>query len=408
MAKFHYVIQDKEEKRLEGILEASSEEKAHLFLAQRQYAVLSLKPYRQAGNIGAWFERFKKVNPTGFNFFVRQLATLLKAGVPMLTALMTLRDGIKDPLLKQTVQDIYQDIEKGSSFSEAIMRHPRVFNYFFIATVRSGEAIGELDSVLLRLAEILEKDYILTMKIKAALRYPVMAFSVMGLAFLATTLFIIPRFKTLFTGFGVALPLPTRVLMGTSDAVVQYWYIVLLALIAAAYGIYRHYQTPKGRRYWDGLLLNAWLIGPFITNAIFSRFTRMLGMMLKSGVNILQGLELIAEIVGNAVMRDTILRIRERVSQGSSMAEQMAHERVFSPVVVQIVRVGEESGKMDDLLLQIAAYYDSELDTMAKNIESMIEPFFILMLAVLVMVMALGIFLPMWNLYGVVIQQASG
>ncbi len=407
MAKFHYIIQDKDEKKLEGILEAPTEEKAHLFLAERQYAILELKPYRQVRSLQAWLDQFAKVNPTGFNFFVRQIATLLKAGVPMLTALKTLQDGIKDPLLKQTVQDIYLDIEKGSGFSEAIARHPRVFNYFFIATVRSGEAIGELDSVLLRLAEILEKDYELNSKIKAALRYPILAFSVMGLAFLITTLFIIPRFKTLFTGFGAELPLPTRILMGTSDAVRQYWYIVLLILAAAAIAVYKHYHTEKGRLFWDGKLLRVWLIGPFMTHAIFSRFTRMLGMMLKSGVNILQGLELIAEIVGNAVMRETILRIRERVSQGSSMAEQMSHEKIFSPIVVQIVRVGEESGKMDDLLLQISNYYDSELDLMAKNIEALIEPFFILMLAALVLIMALGIFLPMWNLYGVVIQQAQ-
>ncbi|MBP9864787.1 MAG: type II secretion system F family protein [Candidatus Omnitrophica bacterium] len=407
MAKFHYIIEDKDGKKLEGIVEAVSEQKAHHFLTERHYEVIALKPYRQPFSIEKWSERFAKVNLAGFNFFVRQLATLLRAGVPMLTTLTTLQDGIKDPLLRQTVQEVYQDIEKGSSFSEAIARHPRVFSYFFVATVRSGEAIGELDTVLLRLAEMLEKDYMLTAKIKAALRYPVMAFSVMALAFLAMTLFIIPRFKVLFEGFGAELPLPTRILMGTSEAVTQYWYVVLLVMAAVSVGIYRHYQTRKGRLFWDDLMIRSWIIGPFMTNAIFSRFTRMLGMMLKSGVNILQGLELIAEIVGNAVMRETILRIRERVSQGSSMADQMSQEKIFSPVVVQIVRVGEESGKMDDLLLQIASYYDSELETMSKNMESMIEPIFIVMLAALVLLMALGIFLPMWNMNTIIMNSGS-
>jgi len=407
MAKFHYIIEDKDGKKLEGILEAVSEQKAHTFLTERRYEVIELTVYRQPFSIEKWSEKFAKVKLTGFNFFVRQLATLLKAGVPMLTALTTLQEGIKDPLLRQTVQEVYQDIEKGSSFSEAVTRHPRVFNYFFTATIRSGEAIGELDTVLLRLAEMLEKDYMLTSKVKSAMRYPILALSVMLVAFLAMTLFIIPRFKVLFEGFGAELPLPTRILMGASEAVTHYWYIVLLIITAVSVGIYRHYQTRKGRLFWDGLLIRLWIIGPFLTNAIFSRFTRMLGMMLKSGVNILQGLELIAEIVGNAVMRETILRIRERVSQGSSMAEQMSQEKIFSPVVVQIVRVGEESGKMDDLLLQIANYYDAELETMSKNMESMIEPIFILMLAALVLLMALGIFLPMWNMNSVIMNSGG-
>lgn len=407
MAKFHYVIADREGKKLEGIIEAVSEEKAHSFLTERHYEVIELTAYRQPFSIEKWSERFAKVKVAGFNFFVRQLATLLKAGVPMLTAMTTLHDGIKDPLLRETVLRVYQDIEKGSSFSEAIARHPRVFNYFFVATVRSGEAIGELDTVLLRLAEMLEKDYMLTSKVKSAMRYPTLAFSVMVVAFLAMTLFIIPRFKTLFEGFGAELPLPTRILMGTSEAVTTYWYIVLLMIAVIAIAVNRHYKTQKGRLFWDDLVLRLWIIGPFLTNAIFSRFTRMLGMMLKSGVNILQGLELIAEIVGNAVMRETILRIRERVSQGSSMADQMSQEKIFSPVVVQIVRVGEESGKMDDLLLQIANYYDSELETMSKNMESMIEPIFILMLAAMVLLMALGIFLPMWNINSIILHQGN-
>ena len=402
MAKFTYTIQDPEGNKLEGILEAASEAKAHHFLSERRYVVLALKPRREKISLQDWLDRYAKVKTEEFVFFVRQLATLLKAGVPMLTALLTLRDGIKDSLLKQTVNDMYHDIEKGSSFSESVMRHPRVFNYLFTATVRSGEAIGELDTVLLRLAEILEKDYQTVSKIKSAMRYPILAFSVMCAAFLIATLFIIPRFKSLFSSFGAQLPLPTRILLGASDAVHHFWYIVLLTAVAAFFVFRRHYRTEQGKLFWDGLALKAWFIGPFVSHAIFSRFARMLGMMLKSGVNILQALELIADIVGNAVIRQSILRVREKVSQGNAMADQMAHEHIFSPLIVQIVRVGEESGKMDELLLQIAGYYDSELDIMSKNIESMIEPFFILMLAVLVLILALGIFLPMWNLYSVI------
>src|SRR3990167_7720015 len=191
----------------------------------------------------------------------------------------------------------------------------------------------------------------------------------MTLAFLAAMLFIIPRFKTLFSGFGAELPLPTRILLGASDAVKHYWYFVLGAAALAYYLIRRHYKTESGRLFWDGAMLRVWVFGDFFKQAVLSRFTRMLGMMLKSGVNILQALELVAEVVDNATLRRSILRVRENVSQGHAMAEQMGNDPIFPTIVVQIVRVGEESGKMDELLIQISSFYDSELDVMTKNME---------------------------------------
>ncbi len=406
MSKFFYRIEDVDGKGAEGILEADSEETARQFLAERRYRILELSPHREYKGWQAFQARFEKVQPAAFNFFVRQLATLLKAGVPMLTALLTLRDGCNDLVLKKTLNAMYHDVEKGNGFSEAAQKHPRVFNQLFNATVRSGETIGELDNVLLRLAELLERDYQTASKIKSALRYPILAFSVMTVAFLAATLFIIPRFKTLFSSFGAELPLPTRVLLGASDLVTNYWYFVIAAAGLIFFGVRRHYKTETGRLFWDGQLTRIWILGPFFRQAMFSRFSRMLGMMLKSGVNILQALDLVADVVDNAMLRRSILKVREKVSQGHPMAEPMSHDDVFPLLVVQIVRVGEESGKMDDLLVQISSYYDSELDVMAKNMESLIEPFFILMLGVLVLVLALGIFLPMWNLYGVMLKGA--
>ncbi len=408
MPKFFYRIEDTQGRGAEGVLEADSEAVARKFLDERHYKILELSPKREFKAWKDFQERMEKVPPADFNFFVRQLATLLKAGVPMLTALMTLRDSAKDPVLKKTLTDMFNDVEKGNSFSETIQKHPRVFNRLFTATIRSGEAIGELDNVLLRLAELLERDYQTASKIKSALRYPILAFSVMTIAFLAAMLFIIPRFETLFSGFGAELPLPTKILLGTSSLVKHYWYFVLGAAALAFFLIRRHYKTEAGRLFWDGAMLKVWIFGDFFKQAVLSRFTRMLGMMLKSGVNILQALELVAEVVDNATLRRSILKVREKVSQGHAMAEQMGADPIFPTIIVQIVRVGEESGKMDELLIQISSFYDSELDVMTKNMESMIEPFFIVMLAALVLVLALGIFLPMWNIYGVIQKSATG
>ncbi|MCB9799394.1 MAG: type II secretion system F family protein [Candidatus Omnitrophica bacterium] len=406
MAKFEYKVRDEDGKLMEGVLEASSETSARDFLADHQYQILALKAQARDISFKEFFARFAKVKETDFNFFVRQLATLLKAGVPMLTALSTLKIGIKDDMLRESIAQVYLDIEKGGSFSESIAKHSRVFNPLFIATVKSGEAIGELDTVLLRLAELLERDYYIRSKIKSALRYPMFAMSILILAFFGTTLFIIPRFESLFLSFGAELPLPTRILLGASKVVINYWYFVVIALIVTALLARRHYQTADGKRFWHRLVLNLPIAGEFLKLAMFARFSRMLGMMLKSGVNVLQALEMIAEIAGNVVVSEAVLRVREKVGGGEGIAAQMAQEEVFPPLLVQITGVGEESGKMDELLLQIAGYYEGELEIMAKNMESLIEPIFILLLAGFVLLLALGIFLPMWNM-NTIIQQSA-
>jgi len=407
MSKFAYKIQDQESQVLEGVLEASSQEEAQKFLAGRKYEVLSLKQIRENKMLKKFMARFEKANPVQFNFAIRQLATMLKAGVPLMPCLLTLHESARDPVIKKSFLEIHNEVEQGTSFSQAISRQPQVFNHLFVATVKSGEAIGELDTVLARLADILEKDYQTSTKVKAALRYPLFASFVIVVAFLIATLFIIPRFKGLFQSFGnVQLPLPTRMLLGTSEFIQEFWYIVIAGLIGLVFAFIYHYKTHSGRRFWDKILLNFPSFGAFIRDSVFSRFSRMLGLMLKSGVNILQGLELVAEIVQNSVVSDSINRVKTRVSEGDTMAGQMKQDGIYPLLLVQMIHVGEESGRLDELLMQIAEFYDAELEVMTKNLETMIEPFFIVVLAGFVMIMALGIFLPMWNLFSV-IQQAA-
>jgi len=407
MPKFAYRVEDSSGKQLEGVLEALSEDQAQQFLTERKYGILSLKKQKRQWTLEGYFKKFESANPVHFNFFIRQLATLLKAGVPMLNCLVSLGgEEIQDKPLRKAVSEIAQDVEAGNSFSESLAKHPKIFNVFFIATVRAGEAVGELDTVLLRLADILEKDYQTRSKIKAATRYPIFILIVMTVAFLIATLFIIPRFKNLFTQFGGELPLPTRILMGASDFVMNYWYVVILMVVGGTVGLMSHYKTYQGRRFWDGIFLRLGFVGTFIRHSIFSRFTRMFGMMLKSGVDILQALGLVSDIVGNSIVSDAILRIREKVGGGETLSKELRREGMFPGLLIQIVAAGEASGKMDELLVQIAEYYDGEIDLMTKNMESLIEPVFILLLGGFVGVMALGIFLPMWNLYGL-IQQST-
>lgn len=399
MQRFLYRVQDAEGKQLEGILEAASETDAQKLLADYRYDILSLKEERKKMDLQGQLSRWAHVRPSNFNFFVRQLATLIGSGIPILKSLQVLQGEMKDPVLKGVIEKVVQAMEKGNGFSEAITRHPNVFNNLFIAMVRAGEAIGELDTVLLRLATVLEREAQAKAKIQAALRYPILAFSTLVVAFLTATLFIIPRFQTLFSSMNVKLPLPTRILLVLSQGVTHYWVAVSILLILTGTGLMFYVRTPSGRRWWDGSLLKIWIAGGFLRNSIYARFARMLGVMLKSGVDILRALELTSQLLGNTVLSDALMKVKEGVKEGESLAARMRREPLFPSLLVQMVNAGEESGRVDELLTQIADFYDSELEIMIKNMEALIEPVFILILAVFVVILALGIFLPIWSLY---------
>jgi len=407
MAKFAYKVQNDASEVLEGVLEAPSQDQAEAFFQEQEMQVISIKKKRDWLNLEALLTKFDTVKPDIFNFFVRQMSTLLKAGVPMLSCLQALEEEMNDKLLKKTIQGIYEEVEQGSSFSDACAKYPRVFNPLFVSMVRVGETIGELDTALLRLATLLERDYETTQKIKSALRYPMIVLSIMVVALIIAVVFIIPKFKDMFALFGSELPLPTRILLGTSYVTTHYWYFVLMVVAGAAGAIAWHYRTYAGRRFWDGFMLKVYLLGDCIRLGIFSRFSRIMGLMLKSGVDILPAFELVSQTLGNAIIADAVLKIREEVSQGNTIANQMRKSVIFPTLIIQMVNVGESTGKLDELLLQVAEHYDAELDRMVKNIEVLIEPMFIILIGVFVSILALGIFLPMWDMNSLIAQQAS-
>jgi len=402
MPKFTYQVLDQQKVTQNGSIEAPTVAEAQKFLEENNYEVVKIKKEGSLLNFQDILKGFQKIKQADFNFFVRQLATLLKAGVPMLQCLDSLREEAQDKVLKNVLDHLYDDVSGGTSLSDATARHPKFFDGLFIATIRAGEASGELDTVLARLADIIEKDYITREKIKSALRYPLFVISAMLLAFLVAVTFIIPRFSVLFDLFGGDLPLPTRILQVMSFVTINYWYLCILAIVGLTALYTSHYRTPKGQRFWDQRFLDMPVAGLFIKVAIYARFSRMMGIMLKSGVPILDVLRLMSSVAGNAVIGDKIIKIREEVSQGDQLSVLMKRSEVFPNLMIQMVSVGEATGKMDELLLLVSDHYDAELDRLTKNMESLIEPLFIVMLAIFVLVLALGIFLPMWDLYGLI------
>ena len=339
-----------------------------------------------------------KVSTSEIILFSRQLATLSSAGVPLTRALFTIERQLTNPFFAGTVREIREDIEGGGVLSGAIKKHPRVFPELYSSMVEAGEAGGILDDVLGRLAFMLEKGAENRSKVKSATLYPKIVVFAIVAAVVILMYFVIPRFAALYASFKTALPLPTRILIAASNFFTSYWYVIafLTATVIAVFKIYT--STESGRLNWDRLALKVPVFGPIIKKAILSRFARLLGALYKSGLPILQSLDIVSRAVDNKLISNEILSIETEVRAGKPLSELMASSRHFPPMVVQMVSIGEETGNLDEMLEKTAQYYDQEVDSAIRNLTTALEPILLSFLFGMVLFLALAIFLPMWDM----------
>jgi len=282
--------------------------------------------------------------------------------------------------------------------SDGLAKHKNIFDDIYVGMIQSAEASGRMAEILERLAELIEQDIDTQARIKAATRYPLIALCVLCLGFLVVVTFVIPKFAALYSKFDAALPLFTRILINLNVAMQKFWYLFLLGSGILAFLFIRFINSKWGRPLWDNFKLKVPVFGPLMSMLVMSRFSRITSILMKSGVPILEVLDLVGRSSGNIMIIRAIENIRESVSQGEGMSEPMRVCGLFPPIVVQMVTIGERTGKVDDLLLGVADYYDKESGYMIKNLTTYIEPLLIFVLAVMVLIMALGIFMPMWNL----------
>jgi len=299
---------------------------------------------------------------------------------------------------RDALSQITRDIEAGSNLANALFKHPKIFNSLYVNMIKSAEVSGRLDEALERLATLGEHEEKVRLRIKAASRYPLMVVFAIIIGFLILTTFVMPRFAKVFGQYNTQLPLPTLILLGVNYVIRNFWWLIIFLAAGVVLAFNKFINTYKGRLLWDGLKLKVPVFGPLILKLTMSRFTRVTGTLLKSGVPVLQILELTAASVGNVVVANTINNIRKSVGEGRGILEPMKVSGMFPPVVIEMVAVGEETGKLDELLLHVSDYYDSQIDYTVSNLVSLIEPFLIFVLGLATLLMALGIFLPMWNL----------
>ncbi|MBU0622827.1 MAG: type II secretion system F family protein [Gammaproteobacteria bacterium] len=340
----------------------------------------------------------KKVDTLELMLFSRQMYTLLKAGVPIMRALAGLQESSQNPAFTAMLQDLRESLDSGRELSTAMRRHPKIFSPFYLSMVQVGEMTGMLDQTFLRLYDHLEFEREMKERIKSAVRYPMFVLIAMAIAIVIVNIFVIPAFAKVFASFHTELPLMTRILMGFSDFMVNYWPLLLGLLIGAVAAFRAWINTVDGRYKWDRYKFHIPIAGRIILKATLARFARSLALSFKSGIPIVQGLNSVALVVDNEYMRTKVEQMRDGVERGESILRTAAATGVFNPTVLQMIAVGEETGDMDGLMFEIAGMYEREVEYEIKTLSANIEPIMIVMLGALVLVLALGIFLPMWDL----------
>ena len=347
----------------------------------------------------------QKITHIDLLLFSRQMHTLLKSGVPIMRALNGLQEAAINPEMKRVIGEIRESLEGGRELSHALARHPRVFSPFYLSMIRVGEATGLLEEIFYRLFEHLEFERYMREQVKTALRYPMFVMIAMAVAIVIVNIFVIPAFAKVFAGFGAELPLMTRILLGFSEFMVAYWPL-MLAVVAGCVMAFRSWVgTTVGRYIWDRTTLKIPIAGKILHKAALSRFSRSFSLGIRSGVPVMQALSNSAQTVDNSYVSRCIEGMRENVERGESLLRATISAGIFTPIVMQMVAVGEESGAVDDMMDEIGDMYRQEVEYELKTLGQQIEPILIVLLGIMVLILALGIFLPMWDLGKVALKR---
>jgi type IV pilus assembly protein PilC len=334
--------------------------------------------------------------------FTRQFSTMINSGLPLVQALTILAEQTDNKALAEVTKKVVFDVESGNTVADALSKHPRAFTNLYVNMVAAGEAGGILDTILMRLATFLEKNDALVRKVKGAMIYPAVIMSVAAIAVVVLLIFVIPVFAGMFASGGMALPLPTRIVIGASGFLRTYWWVIGAVIIVGGYSGKKYYATSNGKLVIDRLLLKVPVLGDVLRKSAVSRFTRTLGTLISSGVSILEGLEITAKTAGNRVIQDAIMQSRSSIAGGDTIAQPLQKSKVFPPMVISMIAVGEQTGGLDEMLSKIADFYDEEVDAAVSNLLSLLEPIMIVFLGVVVGGMVVAMYLPIFDMVNAV------
>jgi MSHA biogenesis protein MshG len=401
MPHFAYKGRDRAGQLVQGVLEGADSGAVASQLFGTGITPVEINPAAAPLRVGpALFQQLRQpgIGHTDVLLFCRHMYTLLKAGVPIMGALKGLQESTENAAFSSMVQDLREHLDSGHELSVCLARHPRAFNAFYVSMVRVGELTGRLEEVFLRLFNHMEFERFMRDQVKSAVRYPAFVVATMAVAIVIINLFVIPAFARIYQGFKTELPAITKMLIAFSNFMVAWWPAILVGLVAAVVGARVYVNSPAGRLAWDRFKINIPIAGAIVLKATMARFARSFALAIRSGVPAVQALTMVAATVENVHVSRKIESMREGVERGDSVLRTAVATGIFTPIVLQMVAVGEETGALDDLMTEIADMYQREVEYDLKSLASQIEPILVVGLGVLVLVLALGVFLPIWDL----------
>ncbi|GAC18584.1 type II secretion system F family protein [Paraglaciecola arctica] len=404
MAQFSYTARKSSGELATGVLEAADASSVAQILAGRSFTPIEITENTQKQTAELTQISFFTPNITldDLVIFSRQMYSLAKSGIPILRAVKGLADTTSSKRMAIALDDVAEQLERGRTLSSALHKHERIFGRLFVSIVHVGENTGKLDEAFLQLSFYLEREQETRKQIKAATRYPMFVLIAIVIAMVIMNIVVIPIFAEMFLSFGAELPLMTRILLATSNFFITKWPYLLVGITLAIFLLIRYLRTENGRYKWDRTKLKLPIVGSLFERTLLGRFARSFSMMLISGVPLTSALNLVAEAVSNAFMAERILGMRKNIEKGESLSRVASNSKLFTPLVLQMISVGEETGRVDELLAEVAEFYEREVDYDLKSLTSKIEPILITVVAGMVLVLALGIFTPMWDMMGAI------
>jgi type IV pilus assembly protein PilC len=403
MPKFNWEARTRTGGTQKGVIEAATVEVVEAQLKKYGFSNISIKS--EAKGIGIKFPKFGgggKIDTKELVIFTRQFATMIDSGLPLVQCLDILSSQQENKTFKDILLKVKESVESGSTFADALSKHPKAFDALFVNLVAAGEIGGILDTILNRLAAYIEKSMKLKKQIKGAMVYPITIMSIAVVVVGVILVFVIPTFAKMFVEFGGELPAPTKFVIGLSNFLIKYIVVLIAGFYGASWAIKKYYATPVGKKNMDRMALKAPIAGPLIRKVAVAKFTRTLGTMVSSGVPIMDGLEIVAKTAGNKIVEEAIYSVRQAISEGKTMAEPLAACGVFPPMVVQMIAVGEATGAMDTMLNKIADFYDDEVDDAVGAMTAMMEPLLMVFLGTTVGGLVVAMYLPIFKLAGAV------
>jgi type IV pilus assembly protein PilC len=400
MPLFEYTARTVQGELKRDQIDAKSRDDVIAFLRKNRMVVVQVREAPKKGGGMAMFG--SGITTRDVVIFTRQFATMINAGLPLVQALDILAQQTENKKLAETTRAVVTDVESGHTLADALRKHPKAFTDLYVNMVAAGEAGGILDTILLRLATFMEKNDALVRKVKGAMIYPAVIFTVAAIAVAVLLIFVIPVFKSMFESVKMELPMPTRIVLGASRLLTGYWYIPLILGIAGVPAFRAYYRSPGGKLTIDKLLLKTPILGDLLRKSAVSRFTRTLGTLISSGVSILDGLEITARTAGNRVIHDAVMESRASIAGGDTIAAPLKKSGVFPPMVTSMIAVGEQTGGLDEMLTKIADFYDEEVDAAVAALLSLMEPVMIVVLGCVVGGMVVAMYLPIFGMINAV------